>query len=66
MRGFGRLGSWNSSILLLIDGHRINDNVLGDGLIGPEFLVDLDLIDRVEIIRGPSSSLFGAPRLFSL
>ena len=60
VRGFGRLGSWNSSILLLIDGHRINDNVLGDGLIGPEFLVDLDLIDRVEIIRGPSSSLYGA------
>lgn len=60
VRGFGRLGSWNSSFLLLIDGHRINDNVLGDGLIGPEFLVDLDLIDRVEIIRGPSSSLYGA------
>jgi outer membrane receptor for ferrienterochelin and colicins len=60
VRGFGRLGSWNSSILLLIDGHRINDNVLGDGLIGPEFPVDLDLIDRVEIIRGPSSSLYGA------
>jgi iron complex outermembrane receptor protein len=66
VRGFGRLGSWNSSILLLIDGHRINDNVLGDGLIGPEFLVDLDLIDRVEIIRGPSSSLYGAQAFFAV
>jgi outer membrane receptor for ferrienterochelin and colicins len=60
VRGFGRLGNWNSSILLLIDGHRINDNVLGDGFVGPEFLVDLDLVDRVEIISGPSSSLYGA------
>ena len=31
VRGFGRLGDWNSRILLLIDGHRINDNVLGRG-----------------------------------
>jgi outer membrane receptor for ferrienterochelin and colicins len=60
VRGFGRLGTWNSSILLLVDGHRINDNVLGDGFVGPEFLVDLDLVDRVEIIRGPSSSLYRA------
>ena len=60
VRGFGRLGNWNSGVLLLIDGHRINDNVLGDAFIGPEFPVDVDLIDRVEIIRGPSSSLYGA------
>src|ERR1700678_4359653 len=60
VRGFGRLGDWNSRILLLIDGHRVNDNVLGMAMIGPEFLVDVDLIERVEIIRGPSSSLYGA------
>ena len=60
VRGFGRLGDWNSRILLLIDGHRINDNILGMAMIGPEFLVDVDLIERVEIIRGPSSSLYGA------
>jgi len=60
VRGFGRLGDWNSRILLLIDGHRINDNLLGDAFLGTEFLVDVDLIERVEIIRGPSSSLYGA------
>jgi outer membrane receptor for ferrienterochelin and colicins len=60
VRGFGRLGDWNTRILLLIDGHRTNNNILGQSMIGPEFLVDVDLIERVEIIRGPSSSLYGA------
>jgi outer membrane receptor for ferrienterochelin and colicins len=60
VRGFGRLGDWNSRVLVLVDGHRINDNVLGEGFLGSEFLVDIDLIERVEIIRGPSSSLYGA------
>jgi outer membrane receptor for ferrienterochelin and colicins len=60
VRGFGRLGDWNSRILLLVDGHRINNNVDGQAMIGTEFLVDVDLIERVEIIRGPSSSLYGA------
>jgi outer membrane receptor for ferrienterochelin and colicins len=60
VRGFGRLGDSNNRILVLIDGHQINDNVFGEPYLGTEFLVDVDLIDRVEIIRGPSSSLYGA------
>ncbi len=60
VRGFGRLGDWNPRILLLVDGHRTNNNILGQAMVGTEFLVDVDLIERVEIIRGPSSSLYGA------
>ncbi len=66
VRGFGRLGDWNSRILLLVDGHRINDNVLGQAFIGLEFPVDIDLIERIEIIRGPSSSLYGAEAFFAV
>ena len=66
VRGFGRLGDWNSRILLLIDGHRINDNVLGQAFLGSEFPVDIDLIQRVEIVRGPSSSLYGAEAFFAV
>src|SRR5580698_3763478 len=66
VRGFGRLGDWNSRILVLIDGHRINDNVLGNAMLGTEFLVDVDMIDRVEIVRGPSSSLYGAQAFFAV
>ncbi|MFZ1205674.1 MAG: TonB-dependent receptor [Candidatus Acidiferrales bacterium] len=66
VRGFGRLGDWNSRILLLVDGHRINDSVLGQAFIGLEFPVDIDLIQRIEIIRGPSSSLYGAEAFFGV
>ena len=66
VRGFGRLGDWNSRVLLLIDGHRINNNVLGQAMLGNEFLVDVDMIERVEIVCGPSSSLYGANAFFAV
>ncbi len=66
VRGFGRPGDYNSRILLLVDGHRINDNVYDGALVGTEFVVDVDLIDRVEIIRGPGSSLYGSNAFFAV
>jgi len=66
VRGFGRLGDWNSRILVLVDGHRINNNVLGQAMLGNEFLVDVDLIERVEIVPGPSSSLYGTNAFFAV
>ena len=66
VRGFGRLGDWNSRILVLIDGHRINNDVLGQAMVGNEFLVDIDMVERVEIVRGPSSSLYGANAFFAV
>jgi outer membrane receptor for ferrienterochelin and colicins len=66
VRGFGRPGDYNSRVLLLVDGHRINDDIYGQGLIGREFPVDVDLIDRVEVIRGPGSSLYGTGAFFAV
>ena len=60
VRGFGLPGQYNNSIALLIDGHRLNDNIFDGALIGTEFPLDVDLIDRVEVIRGPNSSLYVA------
>jgi outer membrane cobalamin receptor len=54
----GARGDSNSRILVPIAGHQINDNVFGQPYPGAEFLVDL--IECVKIIRGPSSSLYGA------
>ena len=60
VRGFGLPGQYNNTIALLIDGHRLNDNIFDGALIGTEFPIDVDLIDRVEVIRGPNSSLYVA------
>jgi iron complex outermembrane receptor protein len=60
IRGFGLLGDYGTRFLLLVDGVRQNDTVYQTGYIGYEFLVDVDLIERVEIIRGPGHTLYGA------
>ena len=59
VRGFLQSGDYNARVLLLIDGHRINENIFDSALIGTEFPLDLSLIDHVEVMRGPGSSLYG-------
>lgn len=65
-RGFASPGDYNTRILLLVDGHRINDGIYDSALIGREFPVDLDLIEKIEIIRGPSSSIYGTNAFFGV
>jgi len=60
VRGFNRPGDYGSRVLLLIDGHRVNDNIFDSTFNGTEFPLDLDLIDRIEVIRGPNTSLYVA------
>lgn len=60
LRGFGLPGDYGTRMLLLVDGVRQNDTVYQTGYIGNELVVDIDLIERVEIIRGPGHTLYGA------
>jgi outer membrane receptor for ferrienterochelin and colicins len=66
VRGFARSGDWNGRILVLVDGHRLNDGIYDSVLLGTEFILDVDLIDRVEIVRGPSSSIYGSNAFFGV
>jgi iron complex outermembrane receptor protein len=60
------LGDFNDRILLLVDGHRVNNNYNDGAAIGTDFILDVDLIDRVEIIRGPGSVLYGNNAFFGV
>ncbi len=66
VRGFNRPGDYNSRILLMVDGYRLNDPVYDQAFIGTEFQLDLDLIERVEIVRGPGSSIYGSNAFFAV
>jgi outer membrane receptor protein involved in Fe transport len=65
-RGFLRPGDYNTRFLLMIDGHRMNDAVYDQALIGSEFGLDVDLIERVEFVPGPGSSIYGTNAFFGV
>jgi iron complex outermembrane receptor protein len=64
VRGFNRPGDYTSRVLLLLDGVKLNENIYDSAPIGTDFVCDLDLIDRIEIIRGPSYSMYGNNAFF--
>ena len=61
-----RPGDDNPRILLLVNGHRLNDKIYDTAAIGTEFPLDLDLVDHIEVVRGPGSSLYGTNAIFGV
>ncbi len=59
-RGFNRPGDYSTRFLLMVDGHRINDAVYGTAFVDRTFPVNVHALDRVEVVRGPSSQLYGS------
>ena len=60
------LGDFNSRILLVVDGHRLNSDLTDGAYIDTAFILDVDLIDHVEIIQGPGSVLYGDNAFFGV
>ncbi|MDH5629719.1 MAG: TonB-dependent receptor [Gammaproteobacteria bacterium] len=60
IRGVNIPGDFNSRVLILIDGHRLNDNIYDGALIDQGNQVNIDMIKQIEMLRGPASSLYGS------
>jgi outer membrane receptor for ferrienterochelin and colicins len=60
VRGFSSPGTYNARVLVLSDGHVTNESSLGQGYVGHDFSPDLSDVERIEIVRGPGSVLYGS------
>ena len=66
-RGFGRPEDYNSRILFLVDGYRLNENIYDSMLLGTESILDVELIERLEYTPGPGSAiLYGKNAFFGV
>jgi outer membrane receptor for ferrienterochelin and colicin len=52
VRGFARPGDYNTRVLLLVNGHRVNDNVYDQAAIGADFGIDVAMFERVGTSAG--------------
>ena len=66
VRGFSSPGIYNSRVLVLSDGHVTNESSLGQGYVGHDFDADLSGVERIEVIRGPGSVLYGSAAFFAV
>lgn len=66
VRGFQRPSDYNDRLLLLVNGHTLNDDIYQNAPVDDQVGVDLEAIERVEIVRGPGSALYGGNPLFGV
>lgn len=65
-RGFGRSGNLNNRLLVLVDGHTLNEPIWGSTPIGRDLPISLEAIDRIEIVRGPGATVYGSNAMFGV
>lgn len=65
-RGFSRPSDYNNRILVLVDGNASNEGIFGGAPVGGDLGVPLNSLERIEIVRGPGSALYGTGAVFAV
>ncbi|HEX4447899.1 MAG TPA: TonB-dependent receptor, partial [Polyangiaceae bacterium] len=65
-RGFSTPGDYGDHVLILVDGQPTNDDYVGSSYVGFDARADIDDIQRIEIVRGPGSALYGTGAFFGV
>lgn len=65
-RGFGLPGDFDTRVLVMINGNRVNDPLYDSGPVGREFPLDMDLVERIEFIPGPGGAVYGQNAMFGV
>jgi outer membrane receptor protein involved in Fe transport len=66
VRGFSRSGEWNSRLLVTVDDRPTNELIFGQSHLDTDFVVPMEAMKQVEIIRGPGSALYGTNAVFGV
>ncbi len=65
-RGFSQPQDYGNRVLVLTDGHVMNDDLLGSSYVGYDARSDLIDVERIEVVRGPGSALYGTNAFFGV
>jgi outer membrane receptor for ferrienterochelin and colicins len=66
IRGLNIPGDYNTRILVLVDGASVNEAWASFAGLGWDSFVSIDDVSRIEVIRGPVSSVYGANAFFGI
>ena len=65
-RGVSSPGDYRSRLQVLVDGIPTNENIFGSASFDGAFPIDIDLVEQIEVVRGPSASVYGGDSTFGV